>query len=434
MFHCVIRNVSAREILDSRGNPAVMASVELIDKTIGRAAVPNGISGSNEEILTLRTHERLRYRQRCAGKAVEYVNTVVCEALQGFQAAEQSRIDRRLAELAAAADEYCQKGILAVSMAAARAASESMHIPLYRYLGGIGAGNLPVPLCHMIDGGAHTNSNLDIREFMVLPVGSQRIREQIRRTAEVYHALGGILRAEGLSAAVGDEGGYAPNLAHEEAALEYILRAIEEAGFWPGRDFMLAVNADADQWRSEGTDGYCMPKSGKRMKQEELVGYWESLCSKYPVAFLENPLAAEDCGGFRELTARIGNRVQIAGESALAADRIGNRVPSAGASALAADRVRIGEEPCERGVNTCCVKLGQQETLTAMLQSIRRLQWNGCGVVISQRSGETADTAIADIAVAVNAGQIKAGAPCRGERTAKYNRLTEIEEELAGSP
>lgn len=412
----MIRKVSAREILDSRGNPTVLAMVELADGTVGKAAAPSGASTGEYEAIELRDMDKSRYGGKGVTKAVEHVNTVICEALKGFCAREQKQLDERLEEL----DGTENKGhlganaTLAVSLAAAHAAASCMRIPLYRYLGGTASGRLPVPMYNVLNGGAHTGSNVDIQEFMLIPAGACCFREGLRWTVEVYHALGSILKADGLNTSVGDEGGYAPDLTHDEAALEYLLRAVEKAGFKAGRDFQLALDAAASEWKGSGPGLYSLPKTGRVYRREELIDYWKNLCIKYPIVSLEDPLDENDWEGWQQITSVLGEKVQLVGDDLFVTNpkRLWKGIESGCANAV-------------------LVKPNQIGTLTQTLQTIALAKENGYRTIISHRSGETEDTTIADLAVAVNAGQIKTGAPCRGERTAKYNRLLEIEEEVS---
>lgn len=414
MLRTIIRKVSAREILDSRGNPTVQASVELADGTVGKAAAPSGASTGEYEAIELRDNDKSRYGGKGVKKAVENVNTTICEALKGYCAKEQKQLDEKLIELDGTKDKgrLGANALLAVSLAAAHAAADSMRIPLYRYLGGTASGRMPVPMYNVLNGGAHTDSNVDIQEFMVMPTGACCFKEGLRQTAEVYHALGSILKADGLGTSVGDEGGYAPNLTHDEAALEYLLRAIEKAGFMPGRDFKLALDAAASEWKGSGPGLYCLPKAGRVYQREELISYWKDLCTKYPILSLEDPLDENDWEGWKQLTGELGGRVQLVGDDLFVTN---------------SERLKKGiNEEC---ANAVLIKPNQIGTLTETLQTIALAKENGYRTIISHRSGETEDTTIADLAVAVNAGQIKTGAPARAERTAKYNRLLEIEEE-----
>ncbi len=416
MFRMTIRNIAGREILDSRGNPTVLALVELADGTIGKAAAPSGASTGEYEAVELRDNELERYHGKGVKKAVEHINTIINETLKGSLASEQKKLDRILLGLDGTMDKskLGANAILAVSLAAAQAAALSLKQPLYRYLGGIAGTKLPIPMYNVLNGGAHTDSNVDIQEFMIMPTGACCFKEGIRWTAEVYHALGSILKADGLAVSVGDEGGYAPDLVHDEAALEYLLRAIEKAGFKPHRDFMLALDAAASEWKGKTAGMYCLPKAQKIYQREELIEYWKKLCETYPIASLEDPLDENDWEGWQKLTASLGQKVQLVGDDLFVTNK---------------ERLKMG---IERGCgNAVLIKPNQIGTLTETLQTIRLAYENGYRAVISHRSGETEDTTIADLAVAVNAGQIKTGAPCRGERTAKYNRLLEIEEELS---
>lgn len=415
MLRTMIRSVSGMEILDSRGNPTVLAQVELTDGTLGKAAVPSGASTGEYEAAELRDGDSNRYNGKGVKKAVENINTVIQDALKGMSAKEQEKIDETLIRLDGTKDKsrLGANAILAVSLAAAHASAACFKMPLYRYLGGTAASKLPVPMYNVLNGGAHTNSNIDIQEFMVMPVGACCFKEGLRWTVEVYHALGAILKQDGLAVSVGDEGGYAPDLTHDEAALEYLLKAIEKAGFKPLRDFRLALDAAASEWKENAAGYYRLPKAQKVYERNELIAYWIDLCKTYPIASLEDPLDENDWEGWKELTKELGGRVQLVGDDLFVTNK---------------ERVKKGiEKGC---ANAVLIKPNQIGTLTETLQTIRLAAENGYRTVISHRSGETEDTTIADLAVAVNAGQIKTGAPCRGERTAKYNRLLEIEAEL----
>ena len=410
----IITGVHAREILDSRGWPTVEAEVTLAGGGKGRAAVPSGASTGMFEALELRDGDKERYAGKGVLKAVTNVNGVIADALIGFDAASQAEVDGRMAELdgTPGKSKLGANAILAVSLACAKAAAAAANLPLFRYIGGGDARVLPVPMMNVLNGGAHASNNVDIQEFMIMPVGARSFSQALRRCAEVFHCLKSGLAEKGLTTAVGDEGGFAPDLKDDEDAIKAILRAIEAVGYVPGEDFMLAVDAASSEWaRPDGT--YLWPKKKKKMDLPELVDYWKNLAAKYPLISLEDGAAEEDWSGWKSLTVELGKKLQLVGDDLFVTNTA---------------RLRKG---IENGVaNSILVKLNQIGTLTETLEAIRIARSAGYTAVISHRSGETEDTFIADLAVAVNAGQIKTGAPSRSERVAKYNRLLRIEEEL----
>ena len=408
-----IQSVKAREVIDSRGNPTVQADVILSDGAFGTAMVPSGASTGKFEALELRDGGA-RFGGKGVQKAVGHVNKEIAELLAGRDASNLSDIDRLMLEADGTENKahFGANAILAVSLATARAAAAADRMPLHEKIGGSGAGTLPVPMMNILNGGAHAANNIDIQEFMVMPVGAKNFAEGLRWCTEVYHTLAGLLKAEGLATAVGDEGGFAPSLADEEAALDYILKAVQKAGYTPGEDFVLAIDAAASEW-AQDAGGYRLPKSGKSFSSDELIAYWEGLCTRYPIASLEDALGEEDWAGWQKLTASLGGKLQLVGDDLF--------VTNTG-------RLEKGiREGCG---NAILIKLNQIGSLSETLAAIEMAQKAGFGVIVSHRSGETEDTTIADLAVATGAGQIKTGAPARSERVAKYNRLLNIEEAL----
>jgi enolase len=415
MEYLEIVDVRGREILDSRGNPTVEAEVELADGTIGRAAAPSGASTGEFEAHELRDGDKKRYGGKGVLKAVENIEGKINEAVCGLDASDTWMVD--MAMIAEDGTENKSKlganAILAVSLASAKAASEALGLPFYRFIGGINADILPVPMMNILNGGAHAANTVDTQEFMIMPVGADSFTEGCRWSAEVYHTLGKLLKAEGYATGVGDEGGYAPNLKSDEETLDYIMKAIKESGFKPDEDFALAIDAAASEWKTDKKGSYCQPKSGKKFTAKELVEHWMSLTEKYPIFSMEDILDEEDWEGWQMATEMLGSRVQLVGDDLFATNpgRLGKGIKQGCATAI-------------------LIKLNQIGTLTETLNTINLAHKFGYQTVISHRSGETSDTSIADLAVAVNAGQIKTGAPSRGERIAKYNRLIRIEEEL----
>lgn len=411
-----IKSIKAREVIDSRGNPTVEADVLLADGSFGTAIVPSGASTGKFEALELRDGGS-RYLGKGVQKAVANVNEKVSALLNGKDAADRAGIDRAMIE-ADGTDNKANFGanaILAVSLANAKAVAASENLPLYELLGGKEAVTLPVPMMNILNGGAHAGNNVDIQEFMIMPVGAPSFSEGLRWCAEVYHTLAGLLKAEKLDTAVGDEGGFAPSLSSDEAAIQYILKAVEKAGYTPEKDFVLAIDAASSEWAlPEG--GYHQPKSGKNFTTDEMIAYWEDLVSRYPIASLEDGLGEEDWEGWQKLTKAIGGKVQLVGDDLFVTNT---------------QRLKRGIE--EGSGNSILIKLNQIGSLTETLESIEMAHKAGFKAVISHRSGESEDTTIADLAVAVNAGQIKTGAPARSERVAKYNRLLRIEEELGAN-
>lgn len=403
----------AREILDSRGNPTVEVEIFLEDGTIGHAAVPSGASTGAFEACELRDGDKARYGGKGVLNAVENVNSIIGPAIQGFDATEQAAIDKLMISLDGT-DNKSKLGanaILGVSMAVARAAAKSLDLPLYQYLGGFNAKELPVPMMNILNGGAHADNNVDIQEFMIMPVGAESFTEALRSCAEVYHTLKTVLKGKGLSTGVGDEGGFAPNLESNEEALEVICEAIKAAGYEPGKDFKLAIDAASSEFYKDGK--YDLAGEGKIKTAEEMVDFYEYLVGKYPIVSIEDGLAEEDWNGWKVLTDRLGKKVQLVGDDLFVTN-----------SKRLAKGIDMGV------ANSILVKVNQIGTLTEAFEAMELAKRSGYTCVVSHRSGETEDAIIADIAVAVNAGQIKTGAPARSERVAKYNQLLRIEENL----
>ena len=417
MTELIIENVIGREILDSRGNPTVEAEVTLIDGTVATGCAPSGASTGEFEALELRDGDKSRYLGKGVTKAVENINTVIADAIVGMDAFDTYAVDKAMIDADGTKDKskLGANAILAVSIAVARAAAKSLDIPLYRFLGGANANRLPVPMMNILNGGAHADSAVDTQEFMIMPVGAPSFKEALRWCAEVFHALKKLLKEMGDVTAVGDEGGFAPNsLKSDEEAIEKILEAIKAAGFEPGKDFMIAMDAASSEWKSEKGKGfYRQPKSGKEFTSDELIAHWESLVDKYPIISIEDGLDEEDWEGWQKMTAKIGNKVQLVGD----------------------DLFVTNTERLSKGIslgagNSILIKLNQIGSVSETLEAIKMAHNAGYTAVTSHRSGETADTTIADLAVALNTCQIKTGAPSRSERVAKYNQLLRIEEQL----
>ncbi|WP_289088722.1 phosphopyruvate hydratase [uncultured Veillonella sp.] len=410
----MITDVYAREILDSRGNPTVEVEVYLEDGTISRAAVPSGASTGMFEAVELRDGDKSRYLGKGVVKAVENVNDIIGPAIIGYDATEQVAIDKIMIEL----DGTPNKGklganaILGVSMAVAKAAAESLDLPLFQYLGGTNAKELPVPMMNILNGGAHADNNVDIQEFMIMPVGAETFAQALRMCAEIYHTLKNVLKGKGLATGVGDEGGFAPNLGSNEEALQVICEAIKEAGLEPGKDIMLAIDAASSEFYKDGK--YELAGEGKTKTAAEMVDFYEELVNKYPIISIEDGLAEEDWDGWKVLTERLGKKVQLVGDDL-----------------FVTNTERLSKGIANDTANAILIKVNQIGTLTETFDAIEMAKRAGYTCVISHRSGETEDATIADIAVAVNAGQIKTGAPARSERVAKYNQLLRIEDLLA---
>ena len=423
MKNMIIEQVIGREILDSRGNPTVEAEVILADGSIGRAAVPSGASTGAFEAVELRDGDKNRYLGNGVRKAVDNVNTAIASALKGMEACDQAAIDEKMITV----DGTDNKGklganaILGVSMAAAKAAAASLRLPLYRYLGGVNAKTLPVPMMNIINGGKHADSSLNIQEFMIMPVGATSFSEALEQSATVFHTLKKLLKNDGFVTAVGDEGGFAPKFKSDTEALDYIVKAVEAAGYRPGADFFIAIDAAATEMYEEakkaGREGdYLFWKAGEYKTVEEMVDFWDQVCSKYPVISLEDGLSEEDWKGWKLLTDRIGSKVQLVGDDLFVTNT---------------SRIREG---IRQGIsNSVLIKVNQIGSLTETLDAIEMAKNNRWTAVVSHRSGETEDVTLADIAVATNAGQIKTGAPSRTDRVAKYNQLLRIEQELGNA-
>ena len=415
MAYLEIVQVIGREIMDSRGNPTVEAEVYLEDGSMGRGAAPSGASTGEFEALELRDGDKSRYDGKGVLKAVDFINNEIDELLLGMDASDIYAIDKAMIEADGTEDKsrFGANAILAVSIACAKAAANSLDIPLYRFLGGQFGNVLPVPMMNILNGGAHASNTVDTQEFMIMPVGASSFAEGLRQCAEVYHKLGKLLKAEGYATSVGDEGGYAPNLSSDEETLEYILKAIKDCGYEPGKDFVLAMDAAASEWKGSAKGQYKQPKSGKEFTSAELVAHWKSLVDKYPIVSIEDGLDEEDWEGWKKMTEELGDRLQIVGDDLFVTNT---------------KRLHKGiEQGCG---NSILIKLNQIGSVSETIEAIKMAQKAGYTAVVSHRSGETEDTTIADLAVALNAGQIKTGAPNRSERVAKYNQLIRIEEEL----
>ena len=419
MNYLEIEKVIGREILDSRGNPTVEAEVYLIDGTVGRGTAPSGASTGEFEALELRDGDKSRYLGKGVTKAVENINTIINEVLAGMDASDIYAVDKAMIDADGTKDKskLGANAILAVSIAAARAASIAQNIPLYRFLGGISGKGLPVPRMNILNGGAHATNTVDTQEFMIMPVGAPTFKEALRWCAEVFHNLAKILKAKGLATSVGDEGGFAPNLSSDDETIETILEAVKAAGYEPGKDFMIAMDAASSEWKSEKGKGfYHQPKSGRDFTSDELIQHWADLVEKYPIISIEDALDEEDWEGWQKLTAKLGSKVQLVGD----------------------DLFVTNTERLSKGISLGCgnsilIKLNQIGSVSETLEAIKMAHNAGYTAISSHRSGETADTTIADLAVALNTCQIKTGAPSRSERVAKYNQLLRIEEELGAS-
>ena len=411
-----IVDVLGREILDSRGNPTVEVEVYLEDGVVGRAAVPSGASTGIYEACELRDGDKSRYLGKGVLTAVKNVNTDIAECLVGMNVLDQTAIDKALIELDGTPNKtkLGANAILGASLACAKAAAEALGTSLYNYIGGANAKILPVPMMNILNGGAHATNNVEIQEFMIMPVGACCFREALRMCAEVFHTLKSVLKENGTPAAgVGDEGGYAPNLKKDEDALKVIVKAIEEAGYKPGEDFKIAIDAASSEWWDEEQKCYVQPKSGKKLTQQQLVNMWKKFADNYPIISLEDGMAETDWEGWAMLTRAIGDKVQLVGDDLFVTN---------------VERLSTGIE--KKVANSILIKVNQIGTLTETLDAIQMANRAGYTAIVSHRSGETEDATIADIAVAVNAGQIKTGAPSRTDRVAKYNQLLRIEEEL----
>lgn len=408
-----IIEVKAREILDSRGNPTVEVDVILEDGTVGRAAVPSGASTGAHEAVELRDGEKTYYMGKGVQKAVNNVNAEIADELIGMDSLDQLGIDRMMIELDGTANKarIGANAILGVSIATAKAAAASLGLPLYQYLGGFNAKQLPVPMMNILNGGKHADNNVDIQEFMVMPVGAKSFAEALGMCSETYHSLKSVLKGRALSTSIGDEGGFAPNLSSNEAALEVIIEAIGKAGYRPGEQIALAIDPAASEFYKDGA--YVLAGEGITKSAAEMVGYYSGLVDKYPIVSIEDGLAEDDWDGWSLLTNRLGSKIQIVGDDI-----------------FVTNITRLLRGVQERTANSILIKLNQIGTITETLDTIEMAKRAGFTCVVSRRSGETEDTTIADLVVAVNAGQIKTGAPARIDRVAKYNQLIRIEEQL----
>ena len=413
-----IKEVYGRQIIDSRGNPTVEAEVLLECGVRGKAASPSGASTGIYEAHELRDGDKDKYDGKSVFKAVKNINTVIRDNLIGECAADIYEIDNIMIKEDGTENKsnFGANAILAVSVAAAKAAAKAQNVPLYRFLGGASANTIPVPMMNILNGGAHAANTVDTQEFMIMPTGACCYYEGLRWCVEVYHKLHTLLKEKGLTTSVGDEGGFAPNFKSDEETIEFILDAISKAGYEPGKDFKIALDAAASEWKGEGTGSYLMPKSGKIYTTDELIGHWKNLCNKYPIYSIEDPLDEEDWDGWKKITHELGEKIQLVGD----------------------DLFVTNTTRLERGINEKCgnsilIKMNQIGTLSETIEAIKMAKKAGFTTIVSHRSGETEDTTIADLAVGLNAGQIKTGAPSRSERVAKYNRLIRIQEQLGTS-
>lgn len=413
-----IIKVIGREILDSRGNPTVEAEVYLADGTMARGAAPSGASTGEFEALELRDGDKNRYLGKGVQKAVENINTKIAQAVKGLDASDIYAVDAAMIAADGTKDKsnFGANAILAVSIAACRAAANSLGVPLYRLLGGVQGTHLPVPMMNILNGGAHATNSVDVQEFMIMPVGAPSFKEALRWCAEVFHSLQKLLKSENLATSVGDEGGFAPNLSSDEETIETILKAVKNAGYKPGKDFKIAMDAASSEWKGSKKGEYKQPKSGKIFTTDELIDHWEKLVDKYPIISIEDGLDEEDWEGWQKMTARLGKKVQLVGD----------------------DLFVTNTERLSKGIklgagNSILIKLNQIGSVSETLEAIKMAHAAGYTAIASHRSGETADTTIADLAVALNTNQIKTGAPSRSERVEKYNQLLRIEEELGNS-
>ena len=418
MNYLEIVSVTGREILDSRGNPTVEAEVALADGTVARGAAPSGASTGEFEALELRDGDKKRYLGKGVTKVVENINTKIAKAIVGMEASDIYAVDKAMIEADGTKDKskLGANAILAVSIATARAAATAMDMPLYRFLGGISGNRLPVPMMNILNGGAHAANNIDVQEFMIMPVGAESFREGLRWCAEVFHTLAALLKSKGLATSVGDEGGFAPNLSGDEEAIRLILEAVRQAGYEPEKDFVIALDAAASEWKGEKKGEYVLPKAGTKYSSEKLIAHWMHLIDQYPIYSIEDALDEEDWEGWKMITGVLGKKVQLVGD----------------------DLFVTNTERLKRGIESKCgnsilIKLNQIGTISETLEAIKMAHKAGYTAIASHRSGETEDTTIADLAVALNMGQIKTGAPSRSERVAKYNQLLRIEEQLGES-
>ncbi len=418
MTYLSIEKIIGRQIIDSGGNPTVEAEVHLADGTVGRGAAPSGASTGEFEALELRDGDKSRYGGKGVTKAVENINTVINDTLSGMDASDIYAIDAAMIAADGTTDKskLGANAILAVSIACARAAATALDIPLYRFLGGVNANRLPVPMMNILNGGAHAANTVDVQEFMIMPAGLPSFSEGLRACTEVFHALQALLKSRGLATAVGDEGGFAPDLSSDEEAIQVILEAIEKAGYTPGKDFVLAMDAASSEWKSGKKGEYKLPKCGKTFTSAELVAHWKDLTEKYPIWSLEDGLDEEDWEGWQLLTGELGGKVQLVGDDL-----------------FVTNTRRLAKGIGQGCGNSILIKLNQIGSVSETLEAIKMAHQAGYTAISSHRSGETEDTTIADLAVALNTCQIKTGAPSRSERVAKYNQLLRIEEELGAA-
>ena len=418
MMYLEIEKVIGREIIDSRGNPTVEAEVYLTDGTIGRGAAPSGASTGEFEALELRDQDKSRFNGKGVAKAVENINTIISDVLCGMDSSNIYAIDQAMIDADGTKDKskLGANAILAVSIACARAAANAMELPLYRFLGGVNGNRLPLPMMNILNGGAHAANTVDVQEFMIMPAGARSFKEGLRWCTEVFHALAALLKKRGLATSVGDEGGFAPDLGSDEEAIQVILEAVKAAGYEPGKDFVLAMDAASSEWKGSKKGEYVLPKSGKKFTSAELIEHWKSLVEKYPIYSIEDGLDEEDWEGWQLMTKELGDKVQLVGD----------------------DLFVTNTERLAKGISLGCgnsilIKLNQIGTVSETLEAIKMAHKAGYTAIASHRSGETEDTTIADLAVALNTCQIKTGAPSRSERVAKYNQLLRIEEELGAA-
>ena len=413
-----IEKVTGREIIDSRGNPTVEAEVTLACGAMGRAAAPSGASTGEFEALELRDGDKGRFGGKGVTRAVHNINTVIRDTLKGMDASDTYGVDKAMIDADGSEDKsnLGANAILAVSIACARAAAAALELPLYRFLGGVSGNRLPVPMMNILNGGAHAANTVDVQEFMIMPVGAESFREGLRWCTEVFHALAALLKSRGLATSVGDEGGFAPNLSSDEEAIQLILEAVRKAGYEPGKDFVLAMDAASSEWKGEKKGEYLLPKSGKKYTSGQLVAHWKALCEKYPIYSIEDGLDEEDWEGWQMMTKELGDRVQLVGDDLFVTNTL-----------------RLGKGISLGCGNSILIKLNQIGSVSETLEAVKMAHNAGYTAIVSHRSGETEDTTIADLAVALNTCQIKTGAPSRSERVAKYNQLLRIEEELGSS-
>lgn len=418
MMYLEIEKVIGREIIDSRGNPTVEAEVYLTDGTMGRGAAPSGASTGEFEALELRDQDKSRFGGKGVSKAVENINTIISDVLCGMDPSYIYAIDQAMIDADGTKDKskLGANAILAVSIACARSAANAMELPLYRFLGGVNGNRLPLPMMNILNGGAHAANTVDVQEFMIMPAGAESFKEGLRWCTEVFHALAALLKKRGLATSVGDEGGFAPDLGSDEEAIQVILEAVKAAGYEPGKDFVLAMDAASSEWKGSKKGEYVLPKSGKKFTSAELIEHWKSLVEKYPIYSIEDGLDEEDWEGWQLMTKELGDKVQLVGD----------------------DLFVTNTERLAKGISLGCgnsilIKLNQIGTVSETLEAIKMAHKAGYTAIASHRSGETEDTTIADLAVALNTCQIKTGAPSRSERVAKYNQLLRIEEELGAA-